>query len=116
MMQLTADQWVNVVGSSIAALSCAVFGLVYGLQAPWWRSTLGRNVMLLAGAIGGLCLYTVLITLWPTGCAAIVLRSLRTAVLLAIAVLMIQRTRLVIIAQRATRPTVQEEPCPPPAP
>ncbi|MCY0961528.1 hypothetical protein [Streptomyces sp. H27-H5] len=115
MMQLSPDQWVNVIGSSIAALCCGVFALVYALRAPWWRSDVGRNVMLVAAAIGGLCLYTVLVTIWPTGCAAIVLRSLRTTVLLAISVLMIQRTRLVILAQRADRP-VQEEQCPPPAP
>lgn len=116
MTHLTTDQWVNTIMSGVAALCCAMFAAVYALRAPWWRSDVGRNVMLLAGAIGGLCTYTVLITIWPTGCAAIVLRSLRTAVLLAIAVLMIQRTRLVILAQRDDQPVQEEEQCPPPAP
>ncbi|MDX3283848.1 putative phage holin [Streptomyces scabiei] len=42
----------------------------------WWRSQIGRNLMGFAAAIAALFLYTVLITLWPEGCAATVLRSL----------------------------------------
>ena len=99
MPDLAADQWVNIGASALAALTCAVFALVYHVRAPWWRSKVGRNLMLFAGAVGGLCLYTVLITLWPTGCPATVLRIVRTVSLLAIAALMVQRTALVIRAQ-----------------
>ncbi|MFJ4863387.1 hypothetical protein [Streptomyces sp. NPDC088748] len=101
MMQLNPDQWVNMIASGVAAAACAGFALVYHLRAPWWRSDVGRNLMLLAGALGGLCLYTVLIIMWPEGCPAAVLRGLRTAMVLAITGLMIQRTRMVIRAQRA---------------
>lgn len=101
MDHLTIDQWINASSSALAALACLVFAITYHVRASWWRSDVGRNAMLVAAAIGGLCLYTVLITLWPTGCTAIILRSMRTAVLLSITALMIQRTRLVIRAQRA---------------
>ncbi|MFE3578700.1 putative phage holin [Streptomyces vinaceus] len=104
MMQLSPDQWVNMVASGVAAAACAGFALVYHLRAPWWRSAVGRNLMLLAGALGGLCLYTVLIIMWPTGCTAALLRALRTAMVLSIAVLMVQRTLMVIRAQRTDTP------------
>ncbi|MER6198035.1 hypothetical protein ABT234_11805 [Streptomyces sp. NPDC001586] len=100
MMSLSPDQWVNMAASGVAAAACAGFALVYHLHAPWWRSAVGRNLMLLAGALGGLCLYTVLIIMWPNGCPATVLRGMRTAMVLAIAGLMVQRTRMVIRAQR----------------
>lgn len=96
---LSADQWVNVVGSTLAFLACAVFAVTYHVKAPWWRSQIGRNVMALAATLAALFLYTVLITLWPEGCAATVLRSLRTTVAVAIVLLMGQRTRLLIRAQ-----------------
>ena len=99
MPDLAVDQWLNVGGSALAFLMCVAFAVVYHARAPWWRSNVGRNLMAFAGAVGGLCLYTVLITLWPAGCPATVLRGVRTALLLAIAVLMVQRTRLVIRAQ-----------------
>ncbi|MFH8867190.1 putative phage holin [Streptomyces griseus] len=100
MSDLGPDQLINVSMSALAFLACAVFATVYHSKAPWWRSSTGWNLMGFAGAVGLLCLYTVLITLWPEGCPAAVLRSIRTAVLLAMTVLMIQRTRMVIRAQR----------------
>ncbi|WP_261992195.1 putative phage holin [Streptomyces sp. MS191] len=103
MPDLAVDQWINTAASCAAFLMCATFAVVYHVRAPWWRSAVGRNLMLFAGAVGGLCLYTVLITLWPTGCPATVLRGVRTALLLSIAVLMVQRTRLVIRAQAIPR-------------
>lgn len=103
MSDLTVDQWINVGMSAVAFLTCCLCALVYHLRAPWWKSDVGRNVMLFAGAVGGLCLYTMLIAIWPTGCPAIVLRALRTVVLLAVSVLMLQRTRLIIRAQAKER-------------
>ncbi|MFE9845759.1 putative phage holin [Streptomyces goshikiensis] len=103
MMRLSPDQWVNMIASGVAATACAAFAVVYHLRAPWWRSAVGRNLMLLAGALGGLCLYTVLIIMWPDGCPAVALRGLRTAMVLAIAVLMVQRARMVVRAQRADK-------------
>ncbi|WP_405461717.1 hypothetical protein OG786_29585 [Streptomyces sp. NBC_00101] len=97
---LGLDQLINVTMSALAFLACAIFAAVYHVKAPWWRSTTGWNLMGFAGAVGLLCLYTVLITIWPEGCPAALLRSVRTAVLLAISVLMTQRTRMVIRAQR----------------
>jgi hypothetical protein len=97
---LGPDQLINVTMSALAFLACAIFAVVYHAKAPWWRSTTGWNLMGFAGAVGLLCLYTVLITIWPEGCAATVLRSVRTAVLVAMTILMAQRTRMVIRAQR----------------
>ena len=103
MLDLAVDQWINTVGSALAFTTCATFAVVYHVRAPWWRSAVGRNLMAFAGAVGGLCLYTVLITLWPTGCPATVLRGVRIALLVSIAVLMVQRTALVIRAQATPR-------------
>ncbi|MFI7890854.1 hypothetical protein ACIFUY_06275 [Streptomyces sp. CACIS-1.16CA] len=100
MNDLGPDQLINVTMSALAFIACAIFAAVYHAKAPWWRSATGWNLMGFAGAVGLLCLYTVLITLWPEGCPAAVLRSIRTAVLLAMTVLMVQRTRMVIRAQR----------------
>ncbi|MBP5918685.1 hypothetical protein F3K34_43665 [Streptomyces sp. LBUM 1486] len=99
MNDLGVDQWVNVAGSTLAFFACATFAVIYHVKAPWWRSQIGRNLMGFAAAIAALFLYTVLITLWPEGCAATVLRSLRTAVACAVVLLMAQRARLVIRAQ-----------------
>lgn len=98
-MHLSAGQWVNVIASGVAAGACAVFAITYHLSAPWWRSKVGRNLMAFAASVGALCLYTILITVWPDGCAAVVVRSVRTAVLVAITALMTQRTWMVIRAQ-----------------
>ncbi|MDG9701649.1 hypothetical protein [Streptomyces sp. DH37] len=99
MGDLSVDRWANVIVSGLAFLACAAFVVVYHWKAPWWRSDVGRNLMALPSAIGVLCLYTVLITVWPEGRPAAVLRSVRTAVVLAIAVLMVQRTWMVWRAQ-----------------
>jgi hypothetical protein len=99
-------EWVNASASAVAFLACTAFAVVYHHRAPWWRSDVGRNLMGFAGAVGALCLYTVLITLWPTGCTAALLRSVRTVVLLTIAGLMVQRTRMVIRAQHRDRSEV----------
>lgn len=99
MGELGVDQWANVAASMLAFLACVGFAVVYHTQAPWWRTDVGRNLMLFAAAVGALCLHTVLITVWPEGGAAAVLRGARTGVLVSIAVLMVQRTRMVIAAQ-----------------
>ncbi|WP_208030846.1 putative phage holin [Streptomyces cyanogenus] len=100
---MSVDMWVNVAASVLAAAACVVFVATYHLHASWWRSEVGRNLMGFAAAVGMLCLYTVLVTVWPTGCVAILLRAIRTVVLLAVAALMVQRTRLLIKAQREYR-------------
>ncbi|MYU30721.1 putative phage holin [Streptomyces reticuli] len=100
---MSVDMWVNVSASVLATLACAVFVATYHVKAAWWRSEVGRNLVGFAAAVGALCLYTVLVTVWPTGCVAVVLRALRTLVLLAVGLLMVQRTRLLLRAQRESR-------------
>lgn len=100
MTDMGVDQWVNVAGSALATLICATFCLVYHLKTTWWRSKTGRNLMGLPAAIGALFLYTVLVSLWPDGCFAIVLRGVRTLLAVAISVLMVQRIRILLKAQR----------------
>jgi hypothetical protein len=90
-------EWVNASASAVAFLACTAFAVVYHHRAPWWRSDVGRNLMGFAGAVGAL---------WPTGCTAALLRSVRTVVLLTIAGLMVQRTRMVIRAQHRDRSEV----------
>jgi hypothetical protein len=103
MSELSVDQWVNVAGSAIAALVCAAFCLTYHLKASWWHSGTGRNLMGLPAAIGALFLYTVLVSLWPDGCFAVVMRGVRTMLALAISALILQRIRILLKAQREHR-------------
>lgn len=100
MRDLTIDQWINVAGSALAAIVCAAFIIAYSRLAPWWASEIGRNLVGFAAAVGLLCIYTVLVSLFPDGCFAITMRAVRTATLLAISALMIQRIRLLLNAQR----------------
>lgn len=100
MRDLSVDQWVNVAGSALAALACAAFAITYHVRAAWWRSETGRNLMGLPVAIGALFLYTVLVSLWPDGCFAIVMRAVRTLLAVTISVLMVQRIRILLRAQR----------------
>jgi hypothetical protein len=104
MKDLTVDQWINVASSLLATTVCAVFIATYTLKAPWWISRIGRNLVGFAAAVGLFCLYTVLVSLWPDGCFAVVMRGVRTAAVLAISALMVQRTRLLLQAQREQPP------------
>jgi hypothetical protein len=104
MNNLGVDGWMNVVMSMLGVLACLGFAVVYHLSASWWISDVGRNQMAFAGAVGALCLYTVLATVWQGDeCVLVILRSVRTVVLLAVAGLMVQRTRLLLKIQRESR-------------
>lgn len=104
MKDLGVDAWMNAVMSALGTLSCAVFVAIYHLRATWWRSEVGRNQMAFAGTIGLLCLYTVLATIWQDdACVMLILRSVRTIAVAAVIVLMVQRTRLLLQAQRKHR-------------
>lgn len=100
MNNLTVDQWANLAASLLAFLACAGFAITYHLRATWWRSEVGRNLMEFATAVGLLCAYTVLVSLWPDGRLAVALRAARILIVLAIAALMLQRTRILLRAQR----------------
>lgn len=104
MNDLGVDTWMNAVMSGLGFVACAIFVATYHLRAYWWRSEVGRNQMSFAATIGLLCLYTVLATIWQDdACALFVLRSIRTLAVAAVIVLMVQRTRLLIRAQREQR-------------
>jgi hypothetical protein len=92
-------QLANTAASGLVALCCIIFAVVYHVHAPWRSTAVGRHLMVFTLAIGGLGAYTVLITIWPDGTAATVLRSLRTTLLVVIAGLVIQRTHMVLRAQ-----------------
>jgi hypothetical protein len=100
---MSIDQWINALASLVAFGACAVFAVTYHLRVWWWRSEMGRNLMALAAALGALFLYTVLLSVWPDGCIAVVLRGVRIVIALAIAGVMVQRTRLLIQTQREHR-------------
>lgn len=103
MRDMSVDQWVNVAGSALAALVCAAFVVVYHVKVAWWRSRTGRNLMGLPAAIGALFLYTVLVSLRPDGCFAIVMRGVRTLLAVSISLLIAQRIRILLRAQRESR-------------
>lgn len=92
---------INTIVSAIGFLSAMTFCVTYHLLAPWWSSTMGRNLMAFSAAVGAFCAYTVAIAvLGVDGPVAATLRYLRTAVVLLIAALLMQRTVMVIRAQR----------------
>ena len=97
---MNCSQLANITASGLVALCCAVFVIVYNRHAPWRSTAVGRHLMTFTIAVGALCLYTVLVTIWPVGIPAIVLRSVRTLLLLFIAALVVQRTHMVLSAQR----------------
>lgn len=104
MNTLSGDQLMNAAASTLAALACIVFVATYHLRATWWRTEVGRNQMAFAVTIGMLCVFTVLATVWQSDqCILLALRIWRTVVLLAVAGLMVQRTRLLLKAQRENR-------------
>jgi hypothetical protein len=99
---MDAAQMANVAASGLIAVTATVAATVYHLRARWWQSAWGRNVMGVTVAIGLLGLYTVLVSLvWPSGHVTAVLRVGRTVVLVVLAGLLVQRTQLVIDAQRS---------------
>lgn len=97
------DVWANAGASALVAGAAIGFVITYALLAPWQRSEAGRHLMSFTGAIGLLGLYTVCITAWPSGGAAAVLRVARVVLLVAVAGLLVQRTRMLIRAQREPR-------------
>lgn len=103
MREMSVDMWVNMVASALATLACAAFVVTYHVRAAWWRSGTGRNLMGLPAALAALFLYTVLVSLWPDGCVAVVLRGVRTTLALTISALMVQRIRILLRAQRDNR-------------
>jgi hypothetical protein len=103
MNEMGVDQWINVAGSALAALVCAAFVVIYHLRITWWRTDLGRNQMGLPAAIGLLFLYTVLVSVWPDGCFATVMRGVRSVLAVAVSVLMVQRIRILLRVQRESR-------------
>lgn len=102
-------QLANTAASALVALCCIAFAIVYHIHAPWRSTHIGRHVMTFTLAIGVLSVYTVLITIWPEGVTAAVLRSLRTLLLLVIAGLVMQRTRMVLTAQHRDRPEAERD-------
>jgi FlaA1/EpsC-like NDP-sugar epimerase len=99
-------QIMNVAASSLVALCSLVFVIVYHTHAPWRSTPVGRHLMAFTATIGALGAYTVAATMWPDGLAAMVLRFVRTAILLLIAGLVAQRIRMVLAAQHQDRSEV----------
>ncbi|WP_406078777.1 hypothetical protein OG337_29175 [[Kitasatospora] papulosa] len=93
----TWDRLLNVVTSGITAATGLTFMFTYHLLAPWWKSETGRHLMGFGAAVTVLSAYTVAITAWPE---AWPLRLVRTLVTLVIAALFLQRTVMVVRAQR----------------
>ena len=110
-------QLANTASSGLVALACAAFAVVYHRHAPWRSTAVGRHVMTFTLAIGALGAYTVAITLWPYGAPATVLRASRTLLLVVIAGLVVQRTRMVLRAQHqgAVHDGTPDKPGPPPS-
>lgn len=96
-------QWTNVGASGLIVVCAGVFIVVYHRHAPWRSSAVGWLLMMFAATTAGFGLYTVLITIWPDGPTAAVLRVCRTALMLLVSVLMLWQARLVLREQRRGR-------------
>jgi len=94
------SQWANAAASATVFLAALVFCVTYHLLAPWRSSLAGRHVMTFSAAVGLLGAYTLAITVWPG--AAPVLRVVRIVLILGLAGLLVQRTVMVIRAQRGS--------------
>jgi uncharacterized membrane protein HdeD (DUF308 family) len=106
---MDAAQIANVSASGLVAVAAGVASVVYHWKARWWQSRWGRHVMAVTVSMGLLGLYTVLVTLvWPVGPVTAVLRVARTVLLVIVAGLLVQRTRLVIDAQRRVEPPAEK--------
>jgi hypothetical protein len=102
-------QMANVAASGLVAGAAATAAVVYHVKARWWQSRFGRHVMAVTVSMGLLGLYTVLVTLvWPAGPVTAVLRVARTVLLVVVAGLLVQRTRLVVEAQRRVEPPAEK--------
>lgn len=93
----TWDRLLNVITSAVTTGAGLMFMAVYHLLAPWWKSETGRHLMAFGATVTALSAYTVVATAWPELWQ---LRVVRTVVVLAIAALFVQRTAMVIRAQR----------------
>ncbi|MFG2676936.1 hypothetical protein [Streptomyces sp. NPDC048445] len=102
---MSIAQVLNLAASGLVALFAGAFIVTYHLLAPWRRTRMGWHLMLFTGAIGCLGLYTIVVTITGLdGTPAMVLRCARTVLLLVVAVLIAQQTRMVYTAQRHPRP------------
>jgi hypothetical protein len=113
---MDSAQMANTAASGLVALACAVFAIVYHRHAPWRSTPVGRHLMTFTAAIGALGAYTVAITLWSYGAPATVLRTARTVLLVIIALLVMQRTHMVLRAQhQGAMNHPPDQPGPPPS-
>ncbi|MCE7081141.1 hypothetical protein [Streptomyces sp. ST2-7A] len=87
----------NAAASGLLLVAAVVFCVAYHVLARWWRSPEGRHLMAGAAALGALGGYTVAIMVWPDAVPA--LRWVRAGLVLALAVLLAQRTVLLWRAQ-----------------
>lgn len=100
MIDMGPDQWANWSSSVLMAAAAGYAAVTYQLKARWRLTRIGRHIMAVTVAVGLLGLYTVLVSLWPTGPAAAALRYSRAALQVVLAVAMVQRSRLITDAQR----------------
>ncbi|MGW0566055.1 putative phage holin [Streptomyces tauricus] len=100
---MSGEQLFNVAASILACAACLVFVVVFHLRVTWWRTDVGRNLMALAVVLAMLFAYTVLVSVWPDGCLAMVLRWVRGVIAVAVAVIMVQRTWVFLRTQREHR-------------
>lgn len=97
---MSIAQVLNLAASGLVAVAATVFITTYHVLAPWRRTAMGWHLMLFTGAIGLLGLYTIVVTFTGLdGTPAMVLRYARTALLMFVAVLIVQRTWMVWAAQ-----------------
>lgn len=101
LADMDAAQLANLAASALIALTAAVAATVYHVRAAWWRSAWGWNVMVVTISVGLLGLYTVVVTLaWPEGPVTAILRLARTVLLVVLSAALVQRTRLMLDAQK----------------
>ncbi|MGW5711532.1 putative phage holin [Streptomyces olivaceus] len=97
---MNADRLISITTSGLAALCAAAFVATYWRLAPWRSTPTGWYLMTFGAAIGGLGAYTVVVTLIDIdGTTATILRLIRSGLMLTVAGLLVQATRMVRRAQ-----------------
>lgn len=51
-------EMINYLASAYASIACIVFVVAYSTLAPWWKTPVGRLIMMLVGALAGLAVLT----------------------------------------------------------
>lgn len=96
---ITATQWVTIGTSGFTAICGFFFMFTYAVHAPWRKNEVGRQIMLLCGAISLILFYAVVVLFLPSD-AQDFLRVIRGFGVMVLGWLFIRQARMVVSIQK----------------